>query len=102
MRRPTVWDQLEANLCKCGAPASLALYLMPTIHRFPVAPSLDPKDLEVAASVYAEVVGRLEFRPVDETTRESVAQSIIDSMLLGERDPMQLRERALAGLGRYL
>jgi hypothetical protein len=72
---------------------------MATIHRFPAAGSLDPKDLEVAASVYADVVGRLEFRPMDETTRESVAQNIIDSMLLGERDPMQLRKGALARLG---
>jgi hypothetical protein len=72
---------------------------MATIHRFPAARSLDPKDLEVAASVYADVVSRLEFRPLDETMRESVAQSIIDGMLLGERDPMQLRQGALARLG---
>ena len=71
---------------------------MPTIYRFPAARSLDPKDLEVAASVYAEVVSRPAI-PVDEATRESVAQSIIDSMLLGERDPMQLRDVALACLG---
>ena len=72
---------------------------MPTIHRFRAARSLDPKDLDVAASVYADVLSRLEFRPMDETMRESVAQSIIDSMLLGERDPMHLRDEALVRLG---
>jgi hypothetical protein len=72
---------------------------MPTIHRFPTSGSLDPKDLEVAASVYADVVSHIVLRPLNEATRESVAQSIIDSMLLGERDPIQLRHEALRRLG---
>src|SRR5215207_3236868 len=70
------------DLCKFAAPRSLALSLMATIHRFPASGSLDPKDLEVAASVYADVVSHLVLRPLNEATRESVAQTIIDSMLL--------------------
>jgi hypothetical protein len=71
---------------------------MGTIHRFPVARSLDPADLEIAAAVYVEVVKRLRLPADDETTRERAAQSIIDRMLLGERDPERLRDGALARL----
>jgi hypothetical protein len=71
---------------------------MGTIHRFPAARSLDPADLEVAASVYVDVVKRLALPDGDESSRERVAQNIIDRMLLGERDPIRLREAALARL----
>ena len=71
---------------------------MGTIHRFPAAQSLDPADLQIAATVYVEVVGRLHLPDGDEASRERVAQSIIDRMLLGERDPIRLRDRALAQL----
>ena len=72
---------------------------MGTIHRFPAASSLDPKDLEIAASVYVEVVNRLAPPIGDEAARERIAQNIIDRMLLGERDPIQLRDGALTHLG---
>jgi hypothetical protein len=73
---------------------------MVTIHRFPASQALDPADLELAATVYIEVVERLAVPTGDETTRETVAQSIIDRMLLGERDPIRLRDGALARLSR--
>jgi hypothetical protein len=69
---------------------------MGTIHRFPASQSLDPADLEIAASVYVEAIGRLCPREGDEACRERIAQSIIDRMLLGERDPIRLRDGALA------
>jgi hypothetical protein len=75
---------------------------MGTIHRFPAARSLDPPDLEIAAAVYVEVVKRLALRAGDEASRETVAQSIIERMLLGERDPIRLREGALARSGTSL
>ena len=72
---------------------------MGTIHRFPAVQSLDPADLDVAATVYAELVKRLELPAADEASRETIAQSIIDGMLMGERDPIRLRNGALARLG---
>jgi hypothetical protein len=71
---------------------------MGTIQRFPASRSLGPDDLEVAASVYVEVVNRLALPAGDDASRERVAQNIIDRMLLGERDPIQLRDEALARL----
>ena len=71
---------------------------MGTIHRFPAAHSLDPTDLEVAATVYGDVVKQLALPHADEASRERVAQNINDRMLLGERDPIRLRDGALAGL----
>ncbi|HEY7384179.1 MAG TPA: hypothetical protein VH743_10965 [Beijerinckiaceae bacterium] len=71
---------------------------MGTIHRFPAAHSLDPADLDIAAAVYAELVKRLELPAGDEASRETIAQSIIDRMLMGERDPIRLRDVALARL----
>ena len=61
--------------------------------------SFDPADLEIAAAVYVEVVNRLKLPAGDEATRETVAQTIIERMLFGERDPVQLRDAALARLG---
>jgi hypothetical protein len=51
---------------------------MGTIHRFPASQSLDPADLEIAASVYVEAIGRLCPPEGDEACRERIAQSIID------------------------
>jgi hypothetical protein len=72
---------------------------MSTIHCFPAARSLDPSDLEIAASVYVKVVRLLELPADDEASHERVAQNVIERMLLGERDPMRLRDEALARLG---
>ena len=71
---------------------------MGTIHPFPAARSLDPAELEVAASVYVDVLKRLGLPDGDESSRERVAQNIIEKMLLGERDPIRLRDEALATL----
>jgi hypothetical protein len=43
-------------------------------------------------------VKRLELSAGDEASRETIAQSIIDRMLMGERDPIRLRDVALARL----
>ena len=72
---------------------------MGTIHRFPASQSLDPADLEIAAAVYVDVVQHLALPTGDELSRERIAQSIIERMLLGERDPIRLHDAALARLG---
>ena len=71
---------------------------MGTIHRFPAARSLDPADLEIAATVYVDLVKQLALPAADEASRERVAHDIIDRMLQGERDPIRLRDGALARL----
>jgi hypothetical protein len=69
---------------------------MGTIHRFPASRSLNPEDLENAASIYREVIDHVCPPDGDEECRERIAQSIIDRMLLGERDPIRLRDGAIA------
>jgi len=71
---------------------------MGTIHRFPASRSLEPSDLDIAAAVYAEIVNR--FAAEHDAIRERVAESIIERMLMGERDPIRLRDGALAQLKR--
>ena len=71
---------------------------MGTIHRFPASRALNPADLDIAAAVYVEITTHL--APEDEAIRERVAESIIERMLIGERDPIRLREGALAELSR--
>ena len=75
---------------------------MGTIHRYPAAESLEPADLDIAARVYVEVAERLALPVEDRAGRERVAHMIVARMLLGERDPIQLRDDALAGWARQV
>ena len=56
---------------------------MGTIHRFPACQVLDPPALEIAASVYVDVVKQLALPHGDEASREKVAENIINRMLSG-------------------
>jgi hypothetical protein len=88
------------DLCECSnRPFGITQLGMSTIHCFPPAQSLDPTDLDLAAAVYIDIVQRLTLSVGEEASRETIAQSIIDRMLLGERDPIRLRDGALARLG---
>jgi hypothetical protein len=91
-------NDLSAAFCLQTAKLGVASLDMGTIHRFPAARSLEPADLEIAASVYVELVNRLALETGDEASRETIAQGIIDRMMLGERDPDELCDAALAKL----
>ena len=83
------------SLLKTAKPG-VALGSMGTINRYRASRSLEAADLDVAARVYVEVVDRLALAVEDNVGRERVAEMIVRQLLLGERDPIQLRDDALA------
>ena len=70
---------------------------MGTIHLH-LPKSLDPAEIEIAASVYETVLRRLNGAE-DNTAREKAAGYIMARMFYGERNPIVLSNGALAKLG---
>jgi hypothetical protein len=62
----------------------------------PEPSSLGPEDIQVVTAAYEAAVSNLKVRPEDTTTRATLASHIIEGALLGERDPIRLRNHALA------
>jgi hypothetical protein len=60
--------------------------------------SLGPEDIHVVVAAYEAAVSDLKIKADEAAIRESVASHIIEDALLGERDPIRLRDRALAQL----
>ena len=73
---------------------------MATIDRLPYPNVLEPEDIRLAASALESTLQSLDCVTAPETARESVARYIIERTLLGERDPIRLRDGALAQLKR--
>ena len=59
---------------------------------------LAPEDIRVAASAYESTIKSLEVVVERDAAREQVARYIMERALRGERDPIRLREGALAYL----
>jgi hypothetical protein len=59
--------------------------------------SLAPK-IRVAASAFESALKSLDPAAEEDATRETVARYIMERTLLGERDPIRLRDGALAQL----
>ena len=57
---------------------------------------LSPEDIRVAASAYESTLNALEVIVERDAAREPVARYIMEHALQGERDPIRLREGALA------
>ena len=68
------------------------------IIRFPYVDVLGPEDIRVAASAFESALNSLDGFPDEDSTREAVARYIIERSLQGERDPIRLRDGALAHL----
>ena len=70
---------------------------MGSIRQFSRPDTLGPDDIRAAVTAFEaalESLGAIE----EPTTREALARSIMHHALLGERDPIQLRDEALADL----
>ncbi len=72
---------------------------MATIRQFPFPTFLGPREVTIAASAYDEVLQQVDRASGAASAREAVARYILERMLQGERDPIRLREGALAHLG---
>jgi len=71
---------------------------MGSVLRFPYPDVLGPDDIRVAASAFESTLKSLDTVAEKEATREAVARYIIAQSLQGERDPIRLRDGALAHL----
>jgi hypothetical protein len=71
---------------------------MGRVVRFPYADVLGPEDIRVAASAFESTLKSLDPAAEEDATREAVARYIMERTLLGERDPIRLRDGALAQL----
>jgi hypothetical protein len=71
---------------------------MATVHRFPNRDVLAPEDIRVAALAFEATLKSLDIVVEGDAARESVARYIMEQALQGERDPLRLRDGALAHL----
>ena len=71
---------------------------MGRVIRFPYPDVLGPEDIRVAASAFESTLKSLDCVAEEEATREAVARYIMTLTLQGERDPIRLRDAALAHL----
>jgi hypothetical protein len=69
---------------------------MGSVLRFPYPDVLGPDDIRVAASAFESTLQFLDFVAEEDATREAVARYIMAQSLQGERDPIRLRDGALA------
>ena len=73
---------------------------MAPVVRLPCKDVLAPEDIRVAASAFESTLTLLDSADQPESARETVARYIIERTLQGERDPIRLRNGALAYLRR--
>ena len=73
---------------------------MATLQRLPYSNVLAPEDIRLAASAFESTLQSLDSVPETASTRDAVARYIIERTLLGERDPIRLRDGALAQMRR--
>jgi len=73
---------------------------MGSVLRFPYPDILGPDDIRVAESAFESTLKSLDSVAEKDATREAVARYIMRQTLQGERDPIRLREGALAYLRR--
>ena len=71
---------------------------MSAIDQSPFLQSLGPRDIEIAAAAYDAVLQQIDRVTGGMATRELIARYIIEKTLSGERDPVRLRDGALAHL----
>jgi hypothetical protein len=69
---------------------------MGSVLRFPYPDILGPEDIRVAASAFESTLKSLDSVAEEDATREAVARYIMAQSLQGERDPIRLRDGALA------
>jgi hypothetical protein len=69
---------------------------MGSVVRFPYPDVLGPDDILVAASAFESTLKFLDSVAEEDATREAVARYIMAQTLQGERDPIRLRDGALA------
>ena len=69
---------------------------MASIHPFPYRDVLAPEDIRIAASAFDSALVSLNGAAQESSTREAVARYIMQKTLQGERDPIRLRDGALA------
>ena len=69
---------------------------MGSVLRFPYPDILGPEDIRVAASAFESTLKSLTSVAKEDATREEVARYIMARTLQGERDPIRLRDGALA------
>ena len=66
--------------------------------RSPLPKSLDPAAIQIAVSAYEAVMGSLNAAPEERFSRGIVARSILEAVFSGERNPVLLRDAAMAKL----
>ena len=66
---------------------------------FPLPNSLDSAETSIAASAYEAACDCADETAERGSARHIIARYILDRMFRGERDPIQLRDGALAKLG---
>jgi hypothetical protein len=71
---------------------------MGCVLRFPYVDVLGPEDIRAAASAFEATIKSLDGVSEEDSRREAVARYIMDRALQGERDPIRLRDGALAHL----
>ena len=69
---------------------------MASIHRFPHQNVLAPEDIRVAALAFDATIKSLDILVEGDAVREEVARYIMEMALQGERNPLRLRDGALA------
>jgi hypothetical protein len=71
---------------------------MGSVLRFPYPGILGPEDIRVAASALDSTLKSIDSVAERDANREAMARYIIARTLQGERDPIRLRDGALAQL----
>ncbi len=71
---------------------------MGSIRPLPPQEILNPEDIRVAVSAFEAALQSLHGEVEEQAARETLARYIMHHALLGERDPIQLRDAALAHL----
>ncbi|MDQ4134557.1 MAG: hypothetical protein M3158_00070 [Pseudomonadota bacterium] len=61
--------------------------------------SLGPREIQIAAAAYDAVFQEVDRVTSGDGTRDVIARYIVEKVLSGERDPVRLRDGALAHLG---
>ena len=69
------------------------------IHRFLKKQVFGPEDIQLMTTAFEDALRVLQLHDRSDPVTEIIAKAIIDIAQAGERDPVQLRKRAIAKSG---
>ena len=69
------------------------------IHRFLQKQAFGPEEIQLMTTAFEDALRVLQLHDRSDPVTEIIAKAIIGIAQTGERDPVQLRKRAIANLG---